>query len=37
MKYMCIFIIEIILLKYVTKNINTLTIEEVLNVVNEED
>ena len=45
MKYMCIFImdliivffIEIIMLKYVIKNINTLTIGEVLNVVNEED
>lgn len=45
MKYMCIFImdliivffIEIILLKYVIKNINTLTIGEVLNIINEEN
>lgn len=45
MKYMCIFImdliivffIEIIMLKYVIKNINTLTIGEVLNIINEEN
>ena len=37
MKYMCIFIMEIILLKYVTKKNYILTIGEVLNAANEED
>ena len=37
MDLIIVFFIEIILLKYVIKNINTLTIGEVLNIINEEN